>query len=307
MARSKPPARRAIAFSVWLYSLFLYAYPASFRSVYGMRMLQVFRDSCRDTLQQRGLTGLIVLWSHVLSDLVITVFLERWHILKESIMANIQHFPQRLWVALIATVFAFAVSLIASLNLYQLEDTSRLTQAAYSASPLLRFSYDGIYLTALAAGVIVCTIVGYALIQSELLVSIGLIIVALLVVFGGFGGLLVRHPTTFLAFFAAFFLLLLMGFLIGRFVATRARRTLGQRPAAVLGACVSAGSVLFVNVSALVLHTLLLNPVSHALYMQGQIEGTHLNFSLISMGVAFLALFAYMVSLVRALRLPAHQ
>jgi len=306
MARSKPVKKRAMAFSIWLYSLFLYSYPATFRSAYGSRMLQVFRDSCRDTLQQRGLTGLIVLWSHVLSDLVITAYLERWHILKERVMAHTQHFPQRLWVALIATVFAFAVSLVASLNLYLLEDASQLTQAAYSASPLLRFSYDGIYLTALAAGVVVCAIVGYALIQSELLVSIGLIIVALLVVFGGFGGLLVRHPTTFLAFFAAFFLLLMMSFLVGRFVATRAPRTPGQRPAAVLGACVSAGSVLFINVSVLVLHTLLLNPVSHALYMQGQIEGTHLNFSLISMGVAFLALFTYTVSLIRALRLPVH-
>jgi hypothetical protein len=222
-------------------------------------------------------------------------------------ISHIQQFPQRLWIALIATILAFAVSLVASLNLYLLEDASQLTQAAYSASPLLRFSYDSIYLSALAAGVVVCAIVVYALVQSELLASIGLVGIALLVVFGGFGGLLVRHPITFLAFCAAFFLLLMISFLGGRTVATRARRFLGQRPAAVLGACASAGGVLFINVTALVLHTLLLNPVNHALYMQGQIEGTHLNFSLISMGVAFLTLIVCVVSLARALRLPAYQ
>jgi hypothetical protein len=309
MARSKLPVRRVIALSVWLYGLFLHAYPATFRGAYGSRMTQVFRDSCRDTLQRRGLTGLISLWLHVLSDLVITVWLERWHVLKEKVrtMAHIQHFPQRLWIALIATVLAFAVSLVASLNLYLLEDTSQLTQAAYSASPLLRFSYDGIYLSALVAGVIVCAIVGYALVQSELLVSVGLVVVALLVVLGGFGGLLVRHPVTFLAFCAAFLILLLISFLSGRAVATRARRFLGQRSANVLGACASAGGVLFFNVAALVLHTLLLNPVNHALYMQGQIGGTHLNFSLISMGVAFLTLIICVVSLARVLRLSAQQ
>jgi hypothetical protein len=309
MARSKLPMRRVIVFSVWLYGLFLHTYPATFRSAYGSRMTQVFQDSCCDTLQKHGLTGLFSLWLHVLSDLMITVWLERWHVLKEKVrtMTYIQHFPQRLWIALIATVLAFAVSLVASLNLYLLEDTSQLTQAAYSASPLLRFSYDGIYLSALAAGVVVCAILGYALVQSELLVIVGLIVVALLVAFGGFGGLLVHHPITFLMFFAAFLILLLISFLSGRAVATRARRFLGQRPAAVLGACASAGGVLFINVAALVLHTLLLNPVNHALYMQGQISGTHLNFSLIAMGVAFLTLIACVVSLARALRLSAQQ
>ncbi len=305
MTHPKQPMRRVIAFSAWLYGFFLHAYPATFRDAYGSRMLQVFQDSCRDTLQKHGLIGLVVLWLHVLSDLTITVPLERWHSLKEKvgIMTETQHFPLRLWIALIATVLAFVVSLVASLNLYLLEDTSQFTQAAYSASPLLRFSYDGIYLSALAAGVGICAIIGYALVQNGLLVSIGLVVLALLVALGGFGGLLVRHPVTFLIFFAAFFILLLISFLAGRTVATRARRFLGQRPAAVLGACAGAGGVLFINVATLVLHTLLLNPVNHALYMQGQIEGTHLNFSLISMGVAFLTLIACGVSLARALRL----
>src|SRR5450631_1283582 len=112
MARSKLPVRRVIALSVWLYGIFLHAYPAIFRDAYGSRMAQVFRDSCHNTLQRRGLIGLISLWLHVLSDLMITVWLERWHSLKERvrIMAHIQPFPLRLWIALVATVLAFAVS-----------------------------------------------------------------------------------------------------------------------------------------------------------------------------------------------------
>ena len=194
-----------------------------------------------------------------------------------------------------------------SLNLYLLEDASPLTQVAYGASPLLRFSYVAIYLSALAAGVAVSAIVAYSLVQRALFVITGLIIVTLIVAFGGFGGLLIRHPATFLVFFVVFLALALLSFLCGRAVATRARRFFGQRPAAVLGACVGASCLLLVNVTALILHTLILNPVSHELYMQGQIEGTHLNFSLIAMGLAFLTMIACVVSLGQALRQPAHQ
>ncbi len=312
MVHSKLPprgARRAIALSEWLYGLLLRAYPATFRHAYGSRMAKVFRDSCRDALQQHGIASLIPLWLYTLSDLVSNACLERWHLLKEETrsMANTQHFPPRLWVALATTVIAFTVSLLASINLYLIEDTSNLTQVAYSASPLLRFSYDGIYLSALAAGVAICAIVGYAIVQRTDLVVSGLIVVMLLVAFGAFGGLLARHPANFLAFFGVFLALTLISWLVGRTVATRAMHFLGQRPATILGACMSVGSMLLVNVIALVLHTLILNPVSHALYMQGQIAGTHLNFSLIAMGIALITLIACIVSLGLALRLPSQQ
>ncbi|MDQ2714247.1 MAG: hypothetical protein M3Z08_05005 [Chloroflexota bacterium] len=305
-------AKRAITFSAWLFALFLRAYPASFRQAYGSRMVRVFRDSCRDALQRRGLAGLIWLWWSTFSDLLFSACLERWQVLKKearsmALNGRIQNFPPRLWVALAATVMAFAVSLVASLNLYLLEDASPLTQAAYSASPLLRFSYDAIYLTALAAGVAVCGILVYTLVQRQPLVLVSLSVVALLVAVGGFGGLLVRHPGTFLVFLTIFLVLTLISFLSGRAIANYAGRFFGQRPAAVLGACASVGSMLLVNVVALILHTLLLNPVSHALYMQGQIEGTHLNFSLLVMGLAFLTMIVCALSLRLALRLPAHQ
>lgn len=305
MARLKLSPRdvkRAITLSTWLFSIFLHAYPAPFGRMYGSRMTRVFRDSCRNALQRRGLAGLILLWLSTLSDLVRTAYLERWQVFKEeahsmALDTHFQNFSLRLWIALAVTVVAFTVSLVASLNLYLLEDTSNLTQAAYSASPLLRFSYDGIYLSTLAAGVAACAIVGYVLVQRESVVIVSLIVVALLVAFGGFGGLLAHHFITFLVFVTVFFALIVISFLCGRAVATHASRRLDHRPAAVMGACVSVGILLLVNVAALILHTLLLNPISHALYMQGQIGGTLLNFSLIAMGLAFLSMIACILSL----------
>ncbi|GHO57541.1 hypothetical protein KSB_60160 [Ktedonobacter robiniae] len=108
-----------------------------------------------------------------------------------------------------------------------------------------------------------CAIIGYTLVQRAVLVIPGLIVVALLVAFGGFGELLVHHATLFLVDLIVFL--------------------------------------------ALVLHTLLLNPVSHALYMQGQIGGTHFNFSLIAMGLALFTLMACALSLGYVLRLPSQQ
>jgi hypothetical protein len=310
--RTKEGMRRAIACSEWLFRLLLCVYPTSFRRVYGLRMMRVFRDSCRDVLQQRDLKGLALLWLQTLYDLIINAYLERWYVLKGAVHTmtsgrDIRTTPIRLWLVLTVTLIAFVVSEISSLNLYLLEDASPLTQVAYSVSPLLRFSYDGIYLSSLAAGVAVCAIAGYTIVQRALFVMVGLIIVALLIAFGGFGGLLFRHPETFLLFFVVFVVLTLISFLCGLAVATRFGRVLGQRRAAILGACMSTGCVLLINVVALVLHTLILNPVSHALYMQGQIGATPWNFSLIAMLVALLTVIVCFVSLGRALRLLSHQ
>ncbi|GCE06091.1 hypothetical protein [Dictyobacter aurantiacus] len=261
--------RRIIAFSAWLYILFLRAYPEPFRRDFGSRMVQVFRDSCHDTLRRHGLAAIIPIWLHTLSDLINNACLERWQQLQEGshAMINAQHFPRRLWIALATTVIAFAVSLVASLNLYLIEDASPLTQAAYSASTLLRVSYDGIYVSALASGVVMCAIAGYALLQRTMPVMIGLTLVGFVVVMGGFGGLIVRHPTSFLLLFATFMVLTLISLLVGRGAAARMEPALGHRAAMMLGACVSVGSLLLVNVAAQIVHMLLLNPVSHPLYM----------------------------------------
>jgi hypothetical protein len=311
MARLKRQ-ERIIAFSAWLYGLFLRAYPETFRREYGPRMTRVFLDSCRDTLQRHGMAALIFFWLHMLSDLFLNAYLEHWSVLQGrarsmTTLNTRRPVPLRLWIALIATILAFIVSLAASLNLYLIEDSSPLTPIAYGTSPLLRFSYDGIYLSALVAGVTICAIIGYALVQRAAFVLPGLIVVALLVAFGGFGGLLVRHAVLFLVYFVVFLVMALLSWLVGRGVARRTTRRLGQQLAGILGACVGACSVLLINVVALILHTLLLNPVSHELYMQGQIGGTPFNFSLIAMLLAFVTLIVSAVSLGCAFRLPSRQ
>jgi hypothetical protein len=301
-----------MACSVLLYRLLLYAYPTTFRRGFGERMSRVFADHCRITLQESGLPALIPLWFSTLRDVALSASLERWQAYKERVgtmasMRDIRQFPARLWIALAATLITFLVCLVASLNLYLLEESSPLTAAAYTASPLLRFSYDGVYLSALAAGVAVCGIVGYALVQRPLLIATGLALAALLVALGGFGGLLVRHAGTFAVFLAVFLALTLGSFLLGWLVMARGGRSLGARPGAVLGACVSAVSLLLINVVALSLHTLSLNPVSHVLYMQGQMGETHLNFTLLIMGLALVTLVTCVVCLGRALGLLAPQ
>jgi hypothetical protein len=55
---------------------------------------------------------------------------------------HVQNCPPRLWAALVATAMAFVASLLASINLYLLEDSNPLMQAVYSASPVLRFNHD---------------------------------------------------------------------------------------------------------------------------------------------------------------------
>jgi hypothetical protein len=215
------------------------------------------------------------------------------------------NFRPRLWIAVATTILTCIVSLLASINLYLLEDGNPLTQAAYSASPLVRFSYDGVYLSALVACVTVCAIIGYAITRADAPVVFGLILVSLLIILGGFGGLLVRYPVTFLVFFLLFVGLSVLSLLAGRTVATRSGRYLERRSAAIIGACFGAFLVLLVNAVAQVLHTLALNPVSHALFMQGQIGETHFNSLLIGMLIEVLLLIICALSLWFALRSPA--
>src|SRR5690349_2673490 len=69
--------QRSIALAGALYCRLLILYPASFRQRYGAQMLQVFRDSCREAGQARGLRGLLSLWLWTLADLLKTALAER--------------------------------------------------------------------------------------------------------------------------------------------------------------------------------------------------------------------------------------
>ncbi len=298
MAGSKRPPvslKRAITISDRIYCLLLHAYPVSFRVAFGSRMAQVFRESCRDALHQRGLAGLLPLWFQALDDLLVNAFLER--------CLPMQRAQPRLWMARIATGIAFVVSLLVSINLYLLEDDNPLTNAAYSASPLLRLSYDGVYLSALAACVVICALVGYALVQSDRVVVTGLACIGLFVALAGFRGLLVRSPLNFFAFFLVFAGLVLVSLLPGRAVAARFTLRVGRRTATLMGACASTGIALLINLGVLIPHTLALNPVSHTLFMQGQIGETHFNSLVVGLGVEVLTVMIALLCIGFLLRL----
>ncbi len=63
-------------FSYRLYCLLLYGYPAQFRRMYAREMARTFRDSYRDAVQQHGRSGVLGLWSIVLYDLGVSLFIE---------------------------------------------------------------------------------------------------------------------------------------------------------------------------------------------------------------------------------------
>ncbi len=70
------PSKHMLVTSERLYSFFLYVYPKRFRQNYGREMVLTFRDCCREALQQSGGWGLVRWWAFILSDLLMTAFLE---------------------------------------------------------------------------------------------------------------------------------------------------------------------------------------------------------------------------------------
>lgn len=198
---------------------------------------------------------------------------------------------------------AFVVTLLASLNLYLLEDHSPLTVAAYRSAPLLRVSYDATYVSALVAGVMVVALVVrlFAPTGWAALAAIGAL--AVVVALGGFGGLLVRAPLSFLALFVGYCALTLLCLFVSERTAMRLRDVSSDRTSAVVGSCAGIVVALLVNVVALAPHTVFLNPVNHALYMQGQIPGTHLNALLLGAALQLPLVVALGLSLLVALHL----
>ncbi|MDE3229738.1 MAG: hypothetical protein KGO05_07635 [Chloroflexota bacterium] len=205
------------------------------------------------------------------------------------------------WLAFGATLLAVVVSVAASLNLYLLEDGNPLSAAAYGSSALLRFIYDGAYLAALVAGVAGVALLAYALAPARVatLAALGL---GALVALGGFGCLLARHPQTGLALIGAFAGLGLLCLLAGWGVARALAARCGLRAASLLGACAGAGLALVADAAALIAHTLALNPVSHALYVQGRIGATPFNALLIGMAAQALLVTACGLTLALAWR-----
>jgi hypothetical protein len=277
-----------------LYTMLLAFYPRAFRARRALELWQTVRDLAEET-NSRNIFAAARFWLAVYADTLAGVLAERWHVVRDS-TRNVWE----TWLALGMTLLAVVASVGASLDLYLLEDSNPLTAAAYSALPLLRFSYTAAYIAALVAGVAGVAVVAYAVIpaRAALWSVLGL---AAFVALGGFGGLVVRHTLTGLALIGAFAALCALCLFIGWRVARALMRRTRERAAILIGACAGAVVALLVNAAALITHTLTLNPVSHALYMQFRIGDTPYNAALIGMVVQTLLVVCCAASLAAAL------
>ena len=52
-----------------IYAVLLHLYPQEHRAEFGESMRQVFRDQCRNTYEQRGRLGILLLWLRTLPDM----------------------------------------------------------------------------------------------------------------------------------------------------------------------------------------------------------------------------------------------
>ncbi|HEX9035490.1 MAG TPA: hypothetical protein VF808_00700 [Ktedonobacterales bacterium] len=265
-AQSGPPTT-----PLRLYRLLLTIYPRAFRAHHGDELWQTGRDMA-ESRAAGGATA--TFWLALYADILAGALGERWNQMRGSTWT--------VWLAAGATLLAVLVSVAAGLNIYLLEDGNPLTSAAYSVSSLLRFSYDMVYVAALVAGVTGVAVAAAAFTSAQIArwVTIAL---AALVALGGFGGLLARRPAVAVAFIVGFAALTALCLLASWGVARALANRASTRTATLIGGCVGAGVALLVDAAALVIHTLALNPVSHALYMQAQIGQTRYNAALIGM------------------------
>jgi hypothetical protein len=71
------PLANSLSVSVRIYRALLVVYPKKFREHYETQMVQVFRDSFKDTYHHNGMPGVIDLWLHTWADLLVTALMER--------------------------------------------------------------------------------------------------------------------------------------------------------------------------------------------------------------------------------------
>ena len=120
---------RTVSGSDRVYRWLLFFYPADHRREYGPLMAQLFRDHCRDALQQAGAIGLIKLWVNTLIDLITTVIIEHIAKLKgETMKMDIDRYE----ITLLQSVSEVSTLLITCLNLEDLmQKTVNLIQERF--------------------------------------------------------------------------------------------------------------------------------------------------------------------------------
>lgn len=75
-------------FSLWLYRVFLRAYPSELRQHYEQEMLQTFRACCQEELEQGGISHLLRFWGFIFCDLIKSIPLEHITKLRNYFMGN---------------------------------------------------------------------------------------------------------------------------------------------------------------------------------------------------------------------------
>jgi len=88
-----------------LYGLLLRCYPAQFRRMYAREMARTFRDSYREAIQRHGTGGVQRLWSVVLYDLGVSLFIEYRSAFKES-LGPIEERQSKNYMSITNIVFA---------------------------------------------------------------------------------------------------------------------------------------------------------------------------------------------------------
>ncbi len=83
------PASRVLSIADRTYCALLHLYPAAHRRAYGPWMAQLFRDLCRDAVQQGGTFVLAGLWIHTLLDMARTAYVEHMEAKGWVLMGNI--------------------------------------------------------------------------------------------------------------------------------------------------------------------------------------------------------------------------
>jgi hypothetical protein len=107
--RGSTAAPATIDLSVRIYTWFLAAYPARFRTEYGLHMAQAFRDLCRRDFQRGGFAGMLTLWARTSLDLARTTVEEH---IERGLDMNREKFVRWSGWALMAGAVLFAAGMI---------------------------------------------------------------------------------------------------------------------------------------------------------------------------------------------------
>jgi hypothetical protein len=102
---------QAVSLSLNIYKLLLFAYPSGFQQEYSSHMMQVFGDCCLRAVNERGLPGILQLWTLTILDFFSSIIEQYMH--KETQMNKSKFIRLSGW-ALTLGGFFFLIGLVSS-------------------------------------------------------------------------------------------------------------------------------------------------------------------------------------------------